>query len=539
MDNIAKLKRKYPGLSFKSSISNDTKIPVVLVSGFKGNDEIELTFNEYEITELDSSEETEEAISASEGAVDSESVGVIKSETEGVEPRSEGVVESECEGADESRCEEADESRCEEAVESGIEGVIGPNYVGSMESDSDGEKPGGEVEGELMTVREAEPFILIEGLNQQVEEYSRLQQRKCISLTLLEKCAFFKEYLGVYVENEFQIILSSNGLSSTFVDIDELLKENPFEMKLVYKGKLLEIKIFNERQIFIKEAFSHLAWINEKFRDSPVISISGAVFDGNSLEEDALDIVNCVIFDLDYMYNVLFEPVKLDSPSLDLSISAEDKFPQEIINLSFKRYIPELIEYYRTARKINNLPFKFLCYYYIIEYFLDKSAFIFLSKKLKDYVYKPDFYINLDKYVTEVFHLFQQEAQKNTPDNHKIERVLKEFIELNEIKTVCNQDLIDRLNKKVEMKNATNTLELEPILFDTQDNFIKTLTKRIYRMRCSIVHSNPDFDPNKAIPFMPSLENLVKLKAEIELIHEVAKIIIYKSNNPSIERIGC
>jgi hypothetical protein len=57
---------------------------------------------------------------------------------------------------------------------------------------------------------------------------------------------------------------------------------------------------------------------------------------------------------------------------------------------------------------------------------------------------------------------------------------------------------------------------------------------RIYKLRCSIVHSNPDFDEKKAIPFVPSATNLQKLAHEITLIEEVAKMIITGTVNNSI-----
>ena len=74
--------------------------------------------------------------------------------------------------------------------------------------------------------------------------------------------------------------------------------------------------------------------------------------------------------------------------------------------------------------------------------------------------------------------------------------------------------------------DCNKPLKLTAINFDKDGNFYNELTQRIYAVRCPIVHSNPDFDESKAVPFNPTSNNIEKLKIETELMMEIARKII-------------
>ncbi len=97
---------------------------------------------------------------------------------------------------------------------------------------------------------------------------------------------------------------------------------------------------------------------------------------------------------------------------------------------------------------------------------------------------------------------------------------------MDEIRELLNDtQLEDHFENEVEF-HSHKTLTLPAIKFDNENDFYLTLSKRIYSMRCSIVHSNPDFDENKAIPFTPTEENLHELRKEIALVKEIAKTVL-------------
>lgn len=77
--------------------------------------------------------------------------------------------------------------------------------------------------------------------------------------------------------------------------------------------------------------------------------------------------------------------------------------------------------------------------------------------------------------------------------------------------------------------NVQKPLKLPKVDFNSDSNFFGNLTKRIYSVRCSIVHSNPDFDETKAIPFVPTTKNMEILRMEIELVLQISRTIIIGS----------
>ena len=77
---------------------------------------------------------------------------------------------------------------------------------------------------------------------------------------------------------------------------------------------------------------------------------------------------------------------------------------------------------------------------------------------------------------------------------------------------------------------CNSEMKLVGIDFNNDNQFYDNLTSRIYTLRCSIVHSNPDFDAEKAIPFVAINENLAIVRREIVLIEEIAKMIILNSS---------
>jgi hypothetical protein len=243
---------------------------------------------------------------------------------------------------------------------------------------------------------------------------------------------------------------------------------------------------------------------------------------------DLRAILNSVLFDLSCAYNVFMQPVLVTNVSTRRSrkawkLPSIEKSPQFI----FKRYIPELAEYYGIAETVEHLPFKFLCYFHILEYFSDKSAYYQAAKKLKAFVLQPDFHLNMDHYVNQAVNFFKAEASRNTTDKIKIRRVINQFIERQELEKEL-QAHIETYEKEV-IFDCSKPLRLPAINFGNDGKFEESLTARIYELRCSIVHSNPDFD-ERTIPLTPTPQNLQKLYIETQLMQILAQTIVIKSS---------
>lgn len=272
-------------------------------------------------------------------------------------------------------------------------------------------------------------------------------------------------------------------------------------------------------------------WDLMRSMKTPVIMIENYTYSNSEqLTNDVNHILNSVLFDLNYNFNLQFEPITTQRFLKKPLKKKRFPLPKEPIHFVYKKYNPTLFEYFRIAEKVDYLPFKYLCYFYVIEYFMDKSAYFLVAQKVKSIIQMPDFHLRMDHYVGEAINIFKRENDKHQSDLIKIERVLNQFIEREELKNILTDlNINPHFESDCHFSCYGKELILPKIDFTNDSNYIRNLTKRIYSLRCSIVHSNPDFDDKKAIPFMPSISNFNILSDELPLIHEIAKLIIIKS----------
>ena len=349
---------------------------------------------------------------------------------------------------------------------------------------------------------------------------------------LLEKAPYlYSDFIGTYSDSSIQIVLSTVSYRSfRGIDRDEEGKEI-IKIKLNYFKNELDISLKLATSDDLISKYSQILRGARRYSRRAPLIIQIDNYDkitGEGIENDTRNILNSVLFDIEYTYGLGFETINIDSLTRRY-FRRNDQFselPSEQINLVYKKYIPELIEYFHIGEKVDYLPFKFICYYHVIEYFSDKSAYYVVSDYLKKLLLKPDFHTKTNHYVNQAINFFKKESDRYTSDKIKVERVLRQFITREELaEQLNNLGIIDHFETEATLE-CSKTLKLPKIDFSTDSNFFGNLTKRIYSVRCSIVHSNPDFDETKAIPFVPTTKNM-----EILRMQEFSKTnIIYKSN---------
>ena len=362
-------------------------------------------------------------------------------------------------------------------------------------------------------------------------------QNELLSLSkILEKKIFmFKDFLAIKYDDTIEILLTSVSPRTSIRRFDDEEKENQKLLEIgfnYFKNELdISIEFGNEDKVLPNFAFFIKG--GKRFSRRPLtLKISNfKKISNDGLENDCRNIINSVLFDLEYSYDIALETINIASLTrryFGKRRSFTD-LPTQKINLLYKKYIPELIQYFHIAERVDFLPFKFICYYHIIEYFSDKSAYHLVSNEVKKILLKPDFHLKTDHYVNSAINIFKKENEKYTGDKIKIERVLRQYIKREDFKTMLSElELLNYFSNE-SVIDCVKPLKLPAINFDQDGNFYSELTKRIYSMRCSIVHSNPDFDESKAVPFNPTPSNLEKLRLEIELIMEIARVIIVES----------
>lgn len=345
------------------------------------------------------------------------------------------------------------------------------------------------------------------------------------------KPLLFKEFLGGMVGGNVEVVLSRIARFPIFASSRTHTK--PIKISLGYKSKTLEIEIHLG---YLQK--TEIGFLADKMvgvrsqRNGAIAKISGLTAKNvDELENDTRLVLRSVLFDIECSYGIVLETANLENlkaPAI-YPHQPKPKMPDEPVSLLYKPYTAELIEYFHTGERVDHLPFKFICYYHIIEYFTDKSAHSVVAKRIKQIVMSPDFHAKSSEYISEAIKVFKAETEKFMTDKIKISRVFSEYLNKDEIKKFieCN-DLKDHLEKDHSLK-CSKEMKIGALKFDSDSVFFDSLTKRIYSIRCSIVHSNPDFDESKAVPFAATPQNLDFLRREIELIKEVARTIIVNS----------
>lgn len=385
--------------------------------------------------------------------------------------------------------------------------------------------------------QEIRTMYLVHGIkgNESIDFLIREELDVEILKELLEKTPYlYSEYIGTYSESTIQIALSTVSYRSfRGIDRDEEGKEI-IKVKLNYFKNELEIILKLATSDDLISKYSQILRGARRFSRRAPLIIQIENYDkitGEGIETDTRNILNSVLFDIEYTYGLGFETINIDSLPRRY-FRRNDQFsdlPTEQINLVYKKYIPELIEYFHIGEKVDYLPFKFICYYHVIEYFSDKSAYYVVSGYLKKLLLKPDFHTKTNHYVNQAINFFKKESDRYTSDKIKVERVLRQFITRVELaEQLNNLGIIDHFEDEIILE-CSKPLKLPKVDFSTDSNFFGNLTKRIYSVRCSIVHSNPDFDETKAIPFVPTTKNMEILRMEIELVLQISRTIIIGS----------
>jgi hypothetical protein len=344
---------------------------------------------------------------------------------------------------------------------------------------------------------------------------------------LKKKPVFLDEFVGVNIEGVYYIALLRNGTRRALYFSVIFGK---IELLLPYFGQNLKISILEDDELDF--AFLTTVIRGVRHRQPLFLKLENYSAPHKSTSSDLREILNSVLFDLEYNFLLPLLPFEYSSSEIRVPTFRKHKGkpPTEGIIFTFKKYIPELLQYYNLAESVTNLPFKFLCYYHILEYFSDKSTYSDARRKIKQYILKPDFNLNPDFYISEMMNLFKGKNDQNYSDKVKLNKTLKEYILKEEISSYLEAtNLKDHFVLNETIFQCIKPLPISKLEVMDDNRFFETLTSRIYSVRCSTVHSNPEYDEKKAVPFLHTAENIALLNFEIALLSEIARTIIIKS----------
>ena len=336
----------------------------------------------------------------------------------------------------------------------------------------------------------------------------------------------FSDFLGGRFGQQVEVVLTkiSRGIFSPPPPSRSLT------VQVAYQGVEISCTLTSSRTEKTSVGFIAAKMVGVRLQPRRTIAvISGlSISDPAHLEAATNEILRSVLFDIEFTYGFAFETTNLENlkEAQRATKRRGPPLPREPIRLMFKGYVPELIEYFHVAEKVDYLPFKFICYFHVLEYFMDKSAYSVVSRKVKQLLLSPDFHLKSSEYIANAVNIIKLETERNTTDKIKIGRVIGEFAQSDTIQShLTSISMLTHFTREHTLACA-KPLKLSAIAFDSEKSYLESVAKRIYAVRCSIVHSNPDFDESKAVPFLPTPKNIEFLRTEIELIREISRTII-------------
>jgi hypothetical protein len=185
-----------------------------------------------------------------------------------------------------------------------------------------------------------------------------------------------------------------------------------------------------------------------------------------------------------------------------------------VLNFKFKKYEAMPLLYYNAAFENKSARIKFLSYYQVIEYYYLRANNLLLRDELIEAgICSPD------SFDARMLPRLVGDYNKRRKEQEALKLVLSKAISVPEIREWLQRDT-NLMATSTDNKEAP--WDLLNINLATGDKAIVTLAKRIYSLRCSIVHSKADIGE---VIFIPNL-NDNKLVNEIPLMAYVAEKVL-------------
>jgi hypothetical protein len=230
-------------------------------------------------------------------------------------------------------------------------------------------------------------------------------------------------------------------------------------------------------------------------------------------------IANSSLFNFAFGQALTWVPARSWVPVIRLnrhSRREEVQFPRRIYN-------QDLIAYYQLAISSESALLAYLSLYNVLEYFFSAATEHAMHSKLKDLLVQPDFVHTKPKKLRELVKLIRTHDQK-----HNELAALRLVIES---KLDC-ADVIDWITNfeaeegKWFTDGASLFGETVPIQL-TADQFSSSLAKRIYHLRCLLVH-NKEAEKSRYLPFSAD-DDLIR--RELPLLLFLAEKLIISSGS--------
>ena len=235
------------------------------------------------------------------------------------------------------------------------------------------------------------------------------------------------------------------------------------------------------------------------------------------------------IFQLSYNLGYVFvTPISFENPLIHNGIYSSLRSDINNMEPPKRIYVNELINFYQQGLVAESLYLKYLSFYHIIEYFFDRVLFSNLENQVQNKLTNPGFSYKSEKDLRSLIKpitstVKYQQEEYSFDEKTSLKLVLEKYVEIESLVKQLND--YDNTIIQFYKDNKVNFSKgdcVDLTLVDKNQIF-KKLAERIYKTRCSLVHSK-GFSEQKFIPFENELTN------EIPLIKKIAEQVIINSS---------
>ncbi|WP_125789917.1 hypothetical protein [Amycolatopsis sp. WAC 01375] len=300
--------------------------------------------------------------------------------------------------------------------------------------------------------------------------------------------------------------------------------EKPEGWRLSLGGSKVDIEI-SPSTVNILLFKPHLEFSSRTLGRIPSIKLFGVEF---TTHDEALrateKIVNSILFDLDLCTGLAFSMTK-QRPRRGFR---EDRDPVQPVHPS-RVYAEEALSLYAFGRSANGMPIQqFLAFYQTLEYFFstywEKGQAEYLRSQLSDPRFRTD---DNDK-LTRIIRRIKGDGNRGVGEREQLERVIEGCISDEDLREFISSDS----NREVVLGDRKLLLGVDPVaLQDKNRTVISQAAKRIYQIRCRIVHGKQDGGGDNAPPLLPSSDEEGLLWHDIDLVQLLAQKALIASSS--------
>lgn len=254
-----------------------------------------------------------------------------------------------------------------------------------------------------------------------------------------------------------------------------------------------------------------------------------------STHEEAIKLLEKISNSLFYQMDLLYETTITLSPrreNIKNRLTKNRKLHNSDIdckklNLDYEYDDIPMSLYWFAKNSIYSPIFQFFAFYQAIEYYYPIYAISEAKEKIKNTIKDPKFNINRDADILKLLNLINTNKRNDYGDE-------REQLYTTLLKITSGEEIInfitenEYLNDYYSGKNAKN-LSSEKLRLTDNVGIISDVTKRIYDVRCKIVHNKASESDSKILPLTREVEYL---KYEIDLLEFIVRKAIIANSRP-------